>query len=235
MMMQKNRLLETLLENDLNPYILFDSNGKLKDFNKEAEFLFNFVKPKELYELAILYASIQFGFSSKYISLRYDKLRFYAILVGYIDDDTIALRLYKEVCGENKYIKMKDIESINIFSLIDLSKNSILLQNGIKVFEYYDISIPDIKLNINDFLFILNDCFSIFKDEKILNLEVYIKIGEYEIIDGKKYKIIVIKFKTSKKIKIKIDNLLQEKISNSPINLYTNNTTVLDLELPMVL
>jgi hypothetical protein len=232
--MENNKLLISLMENDLNPFVLFDNDGKIKDFNKEAEFLFNFIQPKELYDLAMLHASIQFGFNRKFISLKYGKLKFYAILVGYIDDNIIALRLYKEVCSENKSMKIKDVELINIFSLIDLSKNAILLQNDIKIFEYYDISIPDVKLNINEFLLILNDCFLIFKDEKILNLEVYIKTGEYEIIDNKKYKIIIVQFESNKKNKIKIDNLLQEKILNSPINLYLNNAT-LYLELPMVL
>jgi len=62
-----NNLYEQILENDLNPFITFNSNGKLNKFNKEAEFLFNFVSIKELYELAISNATQSFGFQHKYI------------------------------------------------------------------------------------------------------------------------------------------------------------------------
>ena len=64
---------EQLLDNDLNPYILFSSAGKLVNFNKEAEYLFNFVNPKELFELAIEHANKTYGFNSKFINIKYKK------------------------------------------------------------------------------------------------------------------------------------------------------------------
>lgn len=230
--MMENNLYTQLIENDLNPFLLFNSDGKLKDFNTEAEFLLNFVKPRELYELAVYHASINFGFNHKFIYLQYEKIKYYAILVGYISDDEIGLRLYKEVCSQNKIIKIKNIELTNIFSLIELSKSTTLLQSNIKIEEIYDISIPQIKLNINQFLLILNECFSIFKELDKLSIKVYIKIGEYEIIEGERYKIMSIEFISN--INIIISKSLKEKLDKTHINLF-HHKDVLSLELPMIL
>ncbi|MCK5111697.1 MAG: hypothetical protein KAQ94_09270 [Arcobacteraceae bacterium] len=230
--MENNNFYANLIENDLNPFILFDNNGKIKDFNQEAEFLFNFVKPKELYELAVSHASINFGFNRQFISLKYGKIQFYAILVGYINDEEIGLRLYKEVCREKEVVKITNIELANIFSLIELSKTTTLLQSDIKIEEIYDISIPQVKLNINEFLLILNDCFTFYKDEKELSLKVYIKTGEYEIIEEKKYQIISLEFKANSPLEI--HKSLENKLSKTHINLFFSNN-ILNLELPMIL
>ena len=220
-----------MLENDLHPFILFDNNGKIKDFNKEAEFLFNYVKPKELYELAVSYASLSFGFKNKYLVLKYGKLNFYAITVGYINDVEIGLRLYKEVCQKDKITINENIELTNIFSLIELSKTTTLLQSNIQINEIYDVSIPEIKLNINEFLLILNKCFETFKNNSTLELKVYVKIGEYSKINDKKYQIISIDFKSLENIKINKDLKLQ--IVNTNIDLFVEND-ILKLEFPMI-
>ena len=191
---------EELIENDLNPFILFNSNGKIKNFNKEAEFLFNFVTPKELFDLALSYASNTFGFKREFINLKYEKQSFYAILVGYINDDEIALRLYKEVTIVEAINIETNFQETNLFTLIELSKSTTLINSTIKIKEIYDISIPELKLDINQFLVTLNTIFEQLKDLKTLTLKVFIKTGEYEIINTKKYNIISIEFKSNEKI-----------------------------------
>ena len=223
---------EQLLENDLNPYLLFDSNGKVKSYNKEAEFLLNFIGVKELFELAVSNASTNFGFNQKYISLKYNKQSYYAILVGYISEDEIALRLYKVVSNQTNTINSEKLKLVNIFSLIELSKNSTLLNSDLKIDELYDISIPEMKININDFLLCLNDCFLYFSTHKKLTLQVQIKIGEYEVIDNKKYKIVALKFIADKKIDI--NSILEQKASKANANIFFLNNK-LKLELPMIL
>ncbi len=230
--MKENDFYISLLENDLNPFILFYNSGKIKDFNKEAEFLFNFVTPKELYELAISNASLSFGFNKRFISLRYDKLVFYAILVGYVNDEEIGLRLYKEVCDKKEISMNNNIELVNIFSLIDISKNTIFLQSDIKTKEIYDVSIPEIKIDISKFLLTLNECFELFKNEIQLNIKVYIKLGEYEIIQSKKYKIISIEFISDKNVII--TDILLKCASKANINLFVDKQ-LLKLEFPVVL
>ena len=231
--MSTNNFYEQLIENDLNPYILFDNNGKLKDFNKEAEFLFNYVKPKELYELAISNASASFGFNPKFILLKYGKFSFYAILVGYINDDEIALRLYKEVTAINEITTINsNLELVNIYSLIEISVNTILLQENIQIEEIYDVSIPEMKVNINNFLLTLNDCFGLCRNSKTLKLKVSIKMGEYEVIEKKKYQIICIEFIANNIANITKD--MDIKANKSHTQLCIDNG-ILKLEFPMVL
>jgi len=223
---------EQLLEHDLNPYLLFDSNGKIKSYNKEAEFLMNFVGVKELFELAVSNASLNFGFNHKYITLKYNKQSYYAILVGYISDDEIALRLYKSVSNQVHTIDDQKLKLINIFSLIELSKNSVLLNSNLNIVEVYDVSIPEIKLNINDFLLCLNDCFLYFSNDKEITLQVQIKIGEYEILNNKKHKIISLEFATDRKVQV--DQDLEKKASKANANIFFNHNH-LRLELPIIL
>jgi nitrogen-specific signal transduction histidine kinase len=230
--MKDNSFYKSLIENDLNPFILFDNSGKIKDFNKEAEFLFNTVNPKDLYELAVANASLSFGFNHKFISLKYGKFRFYAILVGYITDDEIALRMYKEVSIKNDIKKIENVESVNIFSLIAISQNTTLFQNDINVEEIYDVSMPQIKMNINQFLLVLNECFTIIKDEKSLKLKVYIKTGEYELINNTKYKVAAIEFVATKHYIINDDLVHKALLAN--MNIFVDLNSI-KLEFPMIL
>jgi len=230
--MENNNLYIELLENDLNPFILFNSNGKVKRYNKEAEFLLNFVGIKELFELAVSNASINFGFNQKYISLKFNKLLFYAILVGYTSEDEIALRLYKVVSNQINSINKDKLKLVNIFSLIELSKSSTLINSNLTIDELYDVSIPEIKININDFLLCINDCFLYFINDNKISLQVQIKIGEYEIIDNKKYKIVALEFVANRKLEI-ID-ILEQKAIKANANIFINKNRLI-LELPMIL
>lgn len=224
-------IYEELLEHDLNPFMLFDGDGKIKNFNKEAEFLLNFVSPKELFNLAVSYASQTFGFRREFISLSYDKQTFYAILVGYVSDDEIVLRLYKEVSG-TKMLKIDtNLKETNIFTLIELSKSTTLLGSNILIEEIYDVSIPLLKLNVNEFLLSLNNIFEQIKDAKKITLRVYLKTGEYEVINKKKYKIIAIEFVS--KDKIEFYPLKVEAGKNDLLHV-TSNKNSIKLELPLI-
>jgi len=227
---------EQLMEHDLNPYLLFDASGKVKSYNKEAEFLLNFVSIKELFELAVSNASLNFGFNHKYISLKYNKQSYYAILVGYASDDEIALRLYKVVSNSTHTITDEKLKLVNIFSLIDLSKNSTLLHSQLTINELYDISIPEIKININDFLLCLNECFTIFKEKKNISLQVYIKTGEYEIINQKKCKIVALEFISDENLSFDTNCTinLENKALKSNTNIFFDHNSI-KLELPMIL
>ena len=224
-------IYEELLENDLNPFILFDGDGKMKNFNKEAEFLLNFIQPKELFNLAVSYASQTFGFRKEFISLVYEKQSFYAILVGYLSDDEIALRLYKEV-NSAKTLKIdSNLKEANIFTLIELSKSTTLLGCNLLIDEIYDVSIPPLKLDVNDFLLALNAIFEQLKKESTITLKVSIKTGEYEVIDQKKYKIIAIDFIGEKKISHQFQGDGLKK--NTLLQFVTKHNSI-SLELPLI-
>ena len=219
---------EELLENDLNPFILFTSNGKIKNFNKEAEFLFNFVTPKELFDLAVSYASTSFGFKREFITLKYDKQSFYAILIGYINEDEIALRLYKEVTIQEPIKIDNNFQETNIFTLIELSKSTTLINSNLKIEEIYDISIPELKLNINQFLVNMNSIFEQLTNLEQITLKVFIKTGEYEIIDSKKFNLINIEFTSNEKITF-------ENIHNSSTTNIFFSKNKIKVEIPLII
>jgi hypothetical protein len=224
-------IYEELLEHDLNPFMLFDGDGKIKSFNKETEFLLNFVSPKELFNLAVSYASQTFGFHREFISLSYDKQTFYAILVGYVSDDEIMLRLYKEVV-RTKTLKIDaNLKETNLFTLIELSKSTTLLGSNILIEEIYDVSIPLLKLNVNEFLLSLNNIFEQIKDQKNITLKVYLKTGEYEVINKKKYKIISIEFTSKDKIEF---YPLKVEVGKNDLFVVTNDKSSIKLDLPLI-
>jgi nitrogen-specific signal transduction histidine kinase len=225
-------LYEELLEHDLNPFILFDGDGKIKNFNKEAEFLLNFVSPKELFDLTVSYASKTFGFRREFINITYEKQSFYAILVGYMSDDEIILRLYKEV-SSSKTTKLDDnnLKETNLFTLIELSKSTTLLGCNLIIEEVYDVSIPLIKLNVNDFLLCINNIFEQLKNQKNITLKVHIKTGEYEVINNKKYKIIAIDFIAKEKVEF---YPLTNKVNKNEIMQLLHKNNTIKLELPLI-
>jgi len=221
---------EQLLDNDLNPYILFSSAGKLVNFNKEAEYLFNFVNPKELFELALQNASKNYGFTSKFINIKYKKQTYYAIMVGYVNDEEIALRLYKEVEPTKSINIDSNYHMSNIYTLITLSKNTSLLKSNLQIDEIFDVSIPELKIDINEFLLILNHIFSDLKDDKKLTLKVSLKTGEYEIINKKRYHIICVKFTSNKTVNL--NNFQSNK--HSLINIFQKENNI-ELEIPLII
>ncbi len=227
-----SNLYASLIEHDLNPFILFDSEGKLKDFNKEAEFLLNSISKKELFELAVANASQNYGFEKKFLPLTFGKASYYAILVGYVSDEEIALRLYKEVAYEEQNVTNSNVELVNIYSLIELSKNSVLLQSDINIKETYDISIPEIKINISNFIMALNDCFEQYKETKELSIKVFIKTGEYEVINGKKYNVLAIEF-TSNEKKLELISSLVQSVKKANMHIFSNKNKA-SLEITML-
>jgi len=230
--MYKENFYKKLVNESINPFVLFNNDAKLIDYNNEAEILFNYLAPSKLFELALAHSPHNFGFERKYINLKYTKLSFYAILVGYIDDEYIAIELYKQVNTEKEIAKIHNIKLVNIFSLIEISKSTNLNNKEIKIEEIYDVSIPEVKVNINNFLLTLNECFVLFQNSKTIKIKVNIKVGEYEIIDIKKHNVIEIECKSESKIEL--SKKLEEQALKSHINVYEIEG-VLKMEFPMIL
>jgi len=230
--MYNDDFYKSFITESINPFILFNNDSKLIDFNYEAEILFNYVKPSVLFDLAMSNSPHNFGFERKYINLQYGKSKFYAIVVGYVDDEYIGIELYKQVNIEKEVAKIHDIELVNIFSLIEISKSTNFDLSITKIEEIYDTSIPEIKVNINDFLLTLNECFLLFKESELFKIKVNLKVGKYEIIDGKKHNIIAIE--CSGNIKLDLSTKLEKQALKSHINIFELDNHI-KMEFPMIL
>ena len=108
---------ESFIEWDISPFILFSNEGKILYLNNAAEILFGYVSKQELYDITIAYAPQSFGYKRTYLTLSYDSFLFYAITVGYENEEQM-LKKYKDIVSKKGQImsfktniKVKDGDS----------------------------------------------------------------------------------------------------------------------------
>ncbi len=223
---------EEMMEHDLDPFMMFDSAGKLSKYNKEAEYLLSYVLSREIYDLAVSNAALSFGFKRSFVSLHYERNIFYAILVGYIDEERLGIKLYKEVSDSAKLNMDTKKTEVNIFTILNLSRNSTLSQSDVTITELYDPSIPDIKLNVEKFLNLLNHAFRCYLEADELSLKVFLKIGETMLLEGRKYPICSIKFQ-SFDTKVKDAALLFSRAKEAGVSLFVKDDSIM-IEFPLI-
>ena len=222
---------EEWVELDLNPILSFSSNAKIIYSNSEAQFLLNRIKKKELFDLALTYAPKTFGALTSYIDLTIKNYTFYAITVTYENEDEIHMKLYKSamVKKESK-LNIKNINTTNIFTLVDLAISTSKIKNNINFAKNYDPSIPEFKLDASTFIKTLNTIFETFKDKENVSCSILLKIGEYIKIDNKKYSLISVEIGTNEKSDFSSLNI---KENNSFI--LTHDETKVTIDLPLIL
>jgi hypothetical protein len=219
------------IEYDYNPFILFNSNGKIISLNAEAQFLLGSTTANELFELAKTYASINFGFKTTFIELEYGRYKFFGVTVGYEDEEQIGIKLYQTPSYKLNSIKPEG-ELINIFTIVDLciATNSISSSSEFK--KDFDPTIPDVIVDSNTLIKLLNKIYDCFKENDEIITKVYFRIGEHIKFNNKKYSIFSIAISAKKYNKDKIIELeLLAKNSNFYIDIKDNNITI---NLPMI-
>lgn len=182
---------ENWVELDLNPILSFSAQGKILFSNQEAQFLLNRIHQKEIYDLALRYAPASYGFETTYLDLSIKNYTFYAITVGYENEDEIYIKLYKStMVKKQKKLSSKNASLTNIFTLVDLCISTKKTKNDLKYIKNYDPSIPEFKLVASEFLKLLNSIYDSIENASMVTTSVKLKIGEYIKIDEKKYSLI---------------------------------------------
>ena len=182
------------LEYDFNPFILFNKEGKIISLNSEAQFLLSSATSKELFDIALAYASVSFGFKTTFLNLEFGRYKFFGITVGYIDEEEIGLKLYRTPTLNVSVIdEPTSKELINIYSVIELCISSNSIDNEINFIKDFDPAIPDIILDSNKFVKILNQIYKCFLNNKKITTKVFYRIGEYIKSNDKKYSLFSIK------------------------------------------
>ena len=205
---------EQWVELDLNPIISFSSLGKLTFSNHEAQFLLSRIKQKELFDLAVKHAPKTFGVETTYIDLNIENYTFYAITVKYEDEDEIHMKLYKSaMVKKDSQLNTKNTNITNIFTLVDLAISSKKIKSKAKFVKNYDPSIPEFKINANEFIKALNLIYTTIETSLLINTSVILKIGEYIKIEGKKYSIISVEISSAEKIDLNNFNYKDENAS----------------------
>ena len=220
---------EEWVELDLNPVLSFSSSAKIIYSNSEAQFLLNRIKQKELFDLALTYAPKTFGALTSYIDLTIKNYTFYAITVTYQNEDEIHMKLYKSamVKKESK-LNIKNINTTNIFTLVDLAISTSKIKNNINFTKNYDPSIPEFKLDASSFIKTLNSVFEVFKNKNNVACSILLKIGEYIKIDNIKYSLISVEIVANEESDFSSLNI---KETNSFILTYDDTKVTIDLPL----
>ena len=219
------------LEYDYNPFILFNAQGKIVSLNAEAQFLLGSTTAHELFELAKTYASINFGFKTTFVELEYGRYKFFGLTVGYEDEEEIGIKLYQSPTYKLNTAKPNG-ELTNIFTIIDLciATNSI---NSDTVFRKdYDPTIPDVIIDSNKLIKLLNKSYEYFKGNDSILTRVFFRIGEHIKFEDKKYSIFSISIQGENIDEAKKDELdMLAKSNNFYIDISDKKVTI---NLPMI-
>ncbi len=220
-----DRLIESSIEHDLNPFIIFDSSAKVLKYNEEAEFLLSYIKPKEIFDLAMSCAPLSYGFKNSFINLEFNRVKYHAIGVGYLDDNMISVRLYKEIRSKEFSLKESDRTKVSIYTLLELACSSSIDISDKIVKKEYDPSIPEIYIRVKEFLSLLNASFEEFKNVKEFSVSVFVKLAETILINNKRYPICVIEIK-SKEAQIEKKEFLKELSKQTNSLLYVDDNSI---------
>ncbi len=218
------------IEYDYNPFVLFNINGKILSLNSEAQFLLGSTTPTELFDLAKAYANVTFGFKTTFVDLEFGRYKFFGLTVGYEDEEQIGIKLYQTPSFKIKSPK-PDGQLTNIFTLIDLCISTNSISSNIKYTKEYDPTNPDIIINSNKLIKILNKIYSCFEDNESINTKVFYRVGEHIKFEGKKYSLFAIRVSAQNINETRSNEL---KVMADSSNFYIDVKKDLTLNIPMI-
>ena len=182
---------QSFLDWDNSPFILFNSSSKILYLNNAAEILFGYVSKKELYDLALSYAPQNFGYHTTALSLNYDAFTFYAITVGYENEDQISIRFYNAPrIKSNVPIERDKLVNTNINLLLEANIALFRTKNSNPLQLLTDHDIPMFKIDQNKFSKLLRKTLDSFRSSDSIHITLKLLTGEHVIIAGKKKAII---------------------------------------------
>lgn len=176
------------IEYDYNPFILFNSNGKIISLNTEAQFLLGSTTAAELFEITTSYANVSFGFKTTFLELEIGRYKFFGLTVGYENDDEIGLKLYRAPSFKVANPKPNG-ELVNIYTLIDLCISTNSIGSSMEFVKDFDPTIPEIIINSNTVIKLLNKVYGCFRENEKIVTKVYLRVGEHIKFEEKKYPI----------------------------------------------
>jgi hypothetical protein len=224
---------QAFVEWDNSPFILFSAEGKILYLNNVAEILFGYVSKPELYDIALAYAPQTFGYKTTTLSLNYDSFNFYAITVGYENEDQISIRFYN--APRAKPSSPLETEK---FMMTDIN---ILLEANIALFKtknnnplnlLADQDLPPFKIDQNRFSKLLRKTLDAFRSSDSISITLKLLIGEHVIIADKKESIVQLAIAANGRYN-DADNEIKSLASQSHISCLLKEHTI-KLEIPLI-
>ncbi len=218
------------IEYDYNPFILFNSQAKILSLNSEAQFLLGSATAQEIFELATTYANVTFGFKTTFLELEFGRYKFFGLTVGYENEEEIGIKFYQ--APSFKLNNPKPVGQLtNIYTLVDLCISSNSISSSIKFTKEFDPTIPEIIINSDKFIKILNKMYACFNDNETINTRIFFRVGEHIKFEDKKYSIFSIEVSAENINKQKTTEL---KILSENSNFYINIQKSITINIPMI-
>ncbi len=174
------------IEYDNSPFILFGNTGKIIYLNAAAEVLFGYVSQQELYDIAVSYASKDFGNKTTRLELQYDIFSFYALTVAYENEEEIGLRLYIQPrLDPRRDINTDKLPSTDLNIILEANITLFKLQNENSLTLLVDQDLPHCRIDQNSFSKLLRKTFESFRSSDSINISLKLIVGEYIIIQNK--------------------------------------------------
>lgn len=208
------------IEYDYNPFVIFNQNAKVLSLNSEAQFLLGVVTTDELFNLATTYANITFGFKTTFIELEFGRYSFFAITIGYENDNELGIKLYRTPSFKINKPKPSG-ELINIYTLVDLCISSKSINSKIEFAKDFDPTIPEIIIDSNSFIKVLNKTYECFEQNSKINTKIFYRVGEHIKFEEKKYSIF--------SVEVYSQNIDEEKVNELKV-LATNTNFYIDIQ-----
>jgi len=189
---------KAFVEWDNSPFILFSAEGKILYLNNVAEILFGYVSKQELYDISLAYAPQTFGYKTTTLSLNYDVFNFYAITVGYQNEDQISIRFYNTPRAKPSSPLETDklmITDINI--LLEANIALFKTKNSNPLSLLADQDLPHFKMDQNRFSKLLRKTLDAFRASDSISITLKLLIGEHVIIANKKEAIVQLEVKAN--------------------------------------
>jgi len=182
------------VERDANPFLVFHNSGKILYLNDSAEILTGSVNPKKLFELTLNYAPKTFGHKTTLVDLNYNSFSFYGLNILYQNDDEIALWLYNKprvITQNSETFTNHTLTDINLIVEANIELFKINYNKNLKLFT--DQEIPSFLIDQNSLSKLFRKLFSQFNESSIVEISLKIVIGEFMIINNKRFTMIEFK------------------------------------------
>lgn len=201
---------KNFIENDSNPFVLFDFGGHIKYLNNSAEVLLGYINPKVLYDLALEYAPKSYGHRGILSNLEFDIFSFFSIMVGYEDDENIYIRLYnKPQIKQEKNVSKEMLILTDVNSLLEANITLFEMQSSAKLSLFVDQDLPMFKIDQNSFSKILRKMLEAFIKSQSLSIDLKLLFGEYIVLGDTKYQMLELILKSQKRDTSNDDEIMQ--------------------------
>lgn len=186
------------IECDNSPFILFSSAGKILYLNNSAEILLGYVSRQELYDITVSYAPRDFGSKTTRLELQYEAFSFYALTVGYENEDEICLRLYhKPRIDIGRDLAVDKYPATDINTLLEANISLFRLQNNNALSLLVDQDLPPFKVDQNQFSKLLRKILDAFRASDSIAITLKLLVGEHIIIREKREPLVQLQVKAN--------------------------------------